>query len=152
MNLGIMTFKRVQDAVRGLMKQFQQREEPLVLAITNRYPTRIALYAAAFQGNWRVHFMKSLREAAEASQGQRPIGVFYDQSCADPAWGWYCSSLSGEGIPFVFLADKSDDEIFLNVMAAGGYLACSDPLTSEEIVKAMDLAGEFAGLVNVPVV
>ena len=152
MNLGINTFSRIRQAFWGLMKHFEPTEEAPVFAVTNRYPTRIALYAAAFQGNWRVHFMKSLRETAETARGQRPIAVFYDQYCADPAWGRYCSSLSGEGIPFVFLADKSDDEIFLNVMAAGGYLACSDPLTSEEIVKAMDLAGEFAGLVNVPVV
>ena len=66
--------------------------------------------------------MKSLREASETAQGRTLMAVFYDQSCADPAWSQYVHRL-GEGIPFVFLADKSDDAIFLSVMAAGGYLA-----------------------------
>jgi hypothetical protein len=151
MSLGNMTSKRIREAFQGLIKQFQHRNEPLVFAVTNRYPTRVALYAAAFQGGWRVQFLKSLRQAAEMAREERPKAVFYDHASGDPAWDRYCSSLSGEGVPFVFLANRNDDQTFLSVLAAGGYHASGDPLRSEEIVKAVDFAGEVAALGHVPV-
>ncbi len=126
-------------------------EEQLVFAVTRCYPTRLALYAAAFQGGWRVHFTKSIREAAEESRTSMPIAVFYDAAAGDPGWKRCCLSLSREGVPFVFLARNSDDEAFLAVLAAGGYPVSGDPLTSEEIVKAVDFAGELATLSRVPV-
>lgn len=152
MGLGNMTWQRIREAVQGLVKQFEHRDEQLVFAITNRYPAKVALYAAAFEGGWRVQFLKSLSEAAETAYQERPKAVFYDHAANDPAWDRYCSSLSNEGIPFVFLANRNDDQNFLKVLTAGGYHACGDPLTSEEIVKAVDFAGEVAALGSVAVV
>ena len=126
-------------------------EDPVVFAVTNRYPIRLVLYAAAFQGGWKVQFMKSLSEVKAATPVERPKAVFYDHAAGDPAWDRYCSSLSREGIPFILLAHKSVDETFLIALAAGGYHAWGDPLTSEEIVKAVNFAGEVAGLAHVPV-
>jgi hypothetical protein len=51
----------------------------------------------------------------------------------------------------VSLAHKSDDETFFVVLAAGGYQARGEPLTSEEIVKVVDFAEEVAGMARVPV-
>ena len=167
MNLGTAARKRVQEVVRAFIKHvaFTKRvqensqagshisdQETEVFAVTNCYPTRIVLYAAAFQGGWKVHFMKSLREALDATHSRRPKAVFYDHHAGDPAWDEYCSSFSREGVPFVLLAHKNDDETFLVVLAAGGYQAWGDPLTSEDIVKAVEFAGEVAELARVPVV
>ena len=153
MNLGMKTHKWIEQAVRALMRYIQQNsrthsspEEPVVFAVTNCYPTRLMLYAAAFQGGWKVHFMKSLREAAETTRVQRPKAVFYDHTVGDPAWDRYCAALSLECVPFVLLAHKKVDETFLVVLAAGGYQAWGDPLTSEEVVKAVDFGVEMAGL------
>jgi hypothetical protein len=126
-------------------------EEPLVFAVTHCYPTRLALYAAAFQGGWKVIFRKSIREAAEAAQSCRAKAVFYDPVVGDTGWRCYCSLLSREGVPFVFMAHPRDDDAFLAVLAAGGYQVSGDPLTSEEIVKAVDFAEEVAALARVPV-
>jgi hypothetical protein len=161
MNLGTMARERINQAARALMNYLRLNsragsggsgQEPEVFAVTNCYPTRILLYAAAFQGGWKVHFMKSLRDALEATHSRRPKAVFYDHKAGDPAWDQYCSSFSCEGIPFVLLANKSDDATFLVVLATGGYQAWGDSLTSEEIVKAVDFAGEVAGLARVPVI
>jgi len=160
MNLGTTARERIKEATRALMKHFQQSPcagshnpngEQEVFAITNCYPTRIVLHAAAFQGGWKVHFMKSLHDALEAAPSRRPKAVFYDHHAGDPAWVQYCSSFSREGVPFVLLAYKSSDETFLVVLAAGGYQAWGDPLTSEEVVKAVAFAGEVAELSRVPV-
>jgi hypothetical protein len=51
----------------------------------------------------------------DIASAQRPKAVFYDHSAGDPVWRQYCSFLSREGIPFVSLAHKSDDEIFLEM-------------------------------------
>lgn len=156
MNLGTRTRRQIQQAARALRKFLQHNdhnnEEPRVFAVTHCYPTRLVLYAAAFQGGWKVHFMKSLRTAVEAASVDRPLAVFYDHDEDDGAWQKFCSSLSRDGVPFVFLARQSDDEDFLAVIAAGGYPVPGDPLTSEEIVKAVDFAGEVAALAHVSVV
>jgi hypothetical protein len=153
MNFATKARKRIQQALRALISYSRKNsgKEPVVFAVTKCYPTRIALYAAAFQGGWKVHFMKSLQGAVTAAGSQRPKAVFYDHAIDDPAWDQYCSSLSRDGIPFVLLAHRNPDETFLVVLAAGGYQAWGDPLTSEEIVKAVDFAGEVAGLARVPV-
>jgi hypothetical protein len=160
MNLGMKTHKWIQQVFRALMRYIQQNSrpdsgasdrEPVVFAVTNRYPTRLVLYAAAFQGGWKVHFMKSLRQVVAATRTEKPKAVFYDHAAGDPAWDYYCATLSREGVPFVLLANKNIDETFLVVLAAGGYQAWGDPLTSEEIVQAVEFAGEVATLARVPV-
>jgi hypothetical protein len=160
MNLATVARKQVEQAGRALVNWFQRKchggprdlsEGPEVFAVTNCYPTRIVLYAAAFQGGWKLHFMKSLREALEATHSRRPKAVFYDHHVGDPVWDQYCTSFSHMGVPFVLLAHKTDDETFLVVLAAGGYQAWGDPLTSEEVVKAVDFASDMAGLAPVPV-
>ena len=155
------TRKWIQQTLRALMTctrrsappdpHDRRHDEPLVFAVTRRYPTRLVLYAAAFQGGWRVHFMKSLREVVKATGTRKPKAVFYDHAAGDPAWDQSCSTLSREGIPFVLLANKKVDETFLVVLASGGYQAWGDPLTSEEIVRAVEFAGEMLALSRVPV-
>jgi hypothetical protein len=153
MNLGSKARTWVQQAVRALLSCTRQNsgKDPVVFAVTKCYPTRLVLYAAAFQGGWKVHFMKSLQEAVTATRSQRPKAVFYDHAVGDPAWDQYCSSLSHAGVPFILLAHKNLDETFLVVLAAGGYQASGDPLTSEEIVKAVDFSSEVARLAHAPV-
>ena len=158
MNIGMMVRRRIREAARALLKHAHERfgsgspnEWPVVFAVSNCYPTRIVLYAAAFQGGWNVQFMKSLREALEASYSRMPKAVFYDHRAGDPVWHEYCSSFAREGVPFVFLGHKSDDETFMVVLASGGYQAWGDPLSSEEIVKAVDFAVEVAGPTRAPV-
>jgi hypothetical protein len=112
----------------------------------------VVLYAAAFHGGWKLHLMKSLGKVLEAAASRRPKAVVYDHRAADPAWHECCSALSREGVPFVSLAPSSDDETFLTVVAAGGYQAHDDPLTSEGVVDAVDFAEEIARLAHVPVV
>lgn len=118
----------------------------MVFAVTRCYPTRLALYAAAFQGGWRVNFRKSIREAAETARSSGAKAVFYDPRAGDPGWKRYCSVLSRQGVPFVYLARCPDDDAFLAVLSAGGYQVSGNPLTSEVIVKAVDFAGEMASL------
>jgi DNA-binding response OmpR family regulator len=160
MNLVMTARKRVKQIARAVIRHFQlddhadsrrTGEEPLVLAMTHCHPTRVMLYAAAFQGGWKVHFVKSLREALETAHRQKPQAVFYDHAIGDRDWDHYCSALSRERIPFVLLAHKADDETFLLVLATGGYQTWGDPLTSEEIVKAVEFAKEVVGLARVPV-
>ena len=157
MTLGTMLQKRIRQATRAVLNSIHQishsrpekDEEPEVLAVSNCYPTRIVLYAAAFQGGWKVRFMKSLGEAHEASLFRRPKAMFYDRTAADPRWHQYCSSFAREGIPFVLLAHRNDDETFLDVLGSGGYPACGNPLTSETVVNAVILALEMASLTPV---
>ena len=160
MNLGTTAGNIIRRAAQSVMRHVQQEvpgglrhtdAEPLVFAVANCYPTRIVLYAAAFQGGWRVEFMKSLRAAVEAARSRRPKAVFYDHGGEEPHWDNYCSALSRQGIPFILLAHKNVDETFLVVLAAGGYQAWGDPLTSEDVVKAVEFAGELSGLAHVPV-
>jgi hypothetical protein len=140
--------------VRTLVNYFRANpdREAEVFAVTNCYPTRIVLYAAAFQGGWKVRFMKSLQEALEATHLKKPKAIFYDHDAGDPAWDRYSSSFSREGVPFVLLAHKNDDETFMVVLATGGYQVWGDPLTSEHMVKAVDFAGEVSNLAKIPVV
>ena len=117
---------------------------PLVFAVSNCYPTRIVLYAAAFQGGWKVEFFRSLRELLEAARTRTPKAVFYDHTGDRREWDGYCSKLSSMGIPFIVLGHKNCDETFLVLLTHGGYYACGDPLCSEEIVKAVSLAEDVA--------
>jgi hypothetical protein len=152
MNLGIKTLKWIQQIFRASLNSFRSPDDAsVVFAVTNRYPTRLILYAAAFEGGWKVHFVNSLQRAVSTVRQVRPKAVFYDHAVGDPAWDRYCTSLSRDGVPFVLLANKHADETFLVVLAAGGYQAWGDPLTSEEVVKAVKFAGEVAGLAHVPV-
>jgi hypothetical protein len=157
-NLGTKARKTIDQAARALLKPFQRRsgcgsrsEEPLVFAVTHCYPMRVVLYAAAFQGGWNLHFMNSLREVVDAASTQRPKAVLYDPAAGDPSWRQYCSSLFRDRIPFVCLAHKRDDDAFLSVLAAGGFQACGEPLTSEEILSVVDFAEEVGGMAHVPV-
>lgn len=160
MNFGMSARIRIRQAVLTAARYLRRNsradseglDEPVVFAVTNCYPTRIVLYAAAFQGGWKVRFMKSLGDVLEAAYDRVPKAVFYDQDGGDPAWERYCSFFSFENVPFVLLAHTNADETFLRVVAAGGYQAWGNPLTSEEIVRAVTFAGEVAGLPRVPVV
>jgi hypothetical protein len=120
--------------------------EDLVFAVTNCHPTRIALYAAAFHGGWHIEIMRSLDEMMEAVRSRKPKAVFYEHTDDGFAWDQYCSALSRQGIPFILLAHKACDETFLVLLGAGGYHAWGNPLTSEEIVKALELVEEVRGL------
>jgi hypothetical protein len=153
--------ERVRQTVRMLMRGLGRAvhagshasvEEPLVFAVSNCHPTRVVLYAAAFQGGWRIEFMRSLRDVLQATRIRKPKAVFYDHATGpDEAWNQYCSVLASEGVPFILLAHKSCDEIFMVLLASGGYHAWGNPLSSEDIVKAVDLAEEVAGLSHAPV-
>jgi hypothetical protein len=156
-NLRTKARRRIEQAARTFVKTFRRQlrrgsrsEEPLVFAVTHCYPMRVVLYAAAFQGGWNLQFLKSLGEALHAVSARRPRAVFYDHAAGDPAWRQYCSSLFREGIPFIALAHNSDDETFLSVLAAGGYPAFGEPLTSEGILNAVDFAEELAGRARLP--
>lgn len=159
MGFGANFGKRIQSKARALWIRIHKnssasaraRREPLVFAVTRCYPTRLKLYAAAFQGGWKVDFRNSIRDAAEAAQVARPRAVFYDPTAGDPGWKRYCTSLSREGVPFVLVSHSWDDDAFLAVVAAGGYQVGGDPLTSEKIVKTLDLAGEVSALRRAPV-
>ncbi len=118
--------------------------DPVVFAVSHCHPTRIALHAAAFQGGWKVLFMPGLREVLEAAQTQKPRAVFYDHSGSGTEWGDSCSTLAAQGIPFILLGHRTSDETFLVLLARGGYNAWGDPLTSEDIVKAVSLAEEIS--------
>jgi hypothetical protein len=118
--------------------------ESLVFAVTNCYPTRIALYAAAFQGNWKIVFMKSLREVQEAVRARKPRAIFFEHSPENTDWDRHCSAFATQDIPFILLAHRNCDETFLVLLAHGGYHAWGNPLTSENIVNAVDLAEEVA--------
>jgi hypothetical protein len=158
LSLGTKARERIEQAARALVRKVQRRsnrssqsEQSLVLAVTNCHPTRVVLYAASFQSGWTVRFMKSLGEVADAASTERPKAVFYDQTAGDPDWPRYCSSLSREGVPFVSLAHKNDDDTFLMVLAAGGYQAWGEPLTSEGVMNAVGFAEEVSWLPRVPV-
>jgi hypothetical protein len=127
-------------------------EESLVIAVTNCYPTRILLYATAFQADWRMLFAKSLGEALDAARLRRPKAVLYDRATEDPAWREFCSVCSARGVPFVLLGRKEQDDSFLAVLTAGGYPAWADPLTTEEIVNAVSFAEEMSWLTRVEAV
>lgn len=118
----------------------------MVFAVSNCHPTRVAIYAAAFQGGWKVVFMRSLSEVVEAVHTRRPRAVLYDHREGGPRWDHYCSNLAGEGVPFILLAHSYCDQAFMLLLTAGGYPACGSPLTSEDIVKAVHLAEEVAVL------
>lgn len=119
--------------------------EPVVFAVCNCYPTRILLYAAAFQGGWKVEFMDSLAQVLNAVRNRRPKAVTYDHAMGTRNWDRYCSALAADRVPFILLGHKSCDETFLVLLASGGYHAFGNPLTSEEIVKAVEFAEEVAG-------
>jgi hypothetical protein len=123
-----------------------RKDEPEVIAITNCYPTRLILYTAAFQGGWKVQFLPSLRAALEGLGSRHPRAVLYDNTCGDSAWQGYCSAFSQCGIPFVLVDHKSNDETFLVALSAGAYPAWGAPLTSEGVVKAVEIAEEIIGL------
>ena len=151
MGSSMIAGKGVRQALRGWMQSLgravharplSSARETLVFAVTNCHPTRVVLYAAAFQRGWKVEFMRSLRDVREAVRSRRPIAVFYEHANDGTPWDRYCSTLAGEGIPFVLLGHKSCDETFLILLACGGYHAWGNPLTSEEIVKAVEFAGE----------
>ncbi len=151
---------RVRQAVRLLMQGIgrvvhvrsrESGEESLVFAVSNCHPTRVALYAAAFHGGWKIEFMKSLRDVVDACRSRRPRVVLYDPLVGGPPWNAGCASLAGEGVPFILLARRISDETFMNLIACGGYHASGASLNSEDILKAVDLAEEVAGLVRAPV-
>jgi hypothetical protein len=117
--------------------------ENLIYAVSNCHPTRIAVYAAAFQGNWKVTFLRDLDEVMKAVKRRRPKAVFYDHTNGGRDWDRYCSDLSQMGIPFILLAHKPNDETFLILLARGGYHAWGTPLASEQILKAVAFAEEL---------
>lgn len=115
-----------------------------VLAVTSCYPSRIVLYSAAFHGGWKVEFVKSLAAVVEAIATERPRAVFYDYSTGDLEWERYCSIVTGMGIPFVLITQKAIDATFVRALAAGAFYAAGEPLSSVEILKALDLAEEVS--------
>jgi hypothetical protein len=117
--------------------------ENVVYAVSNCHPTRIAVYAAAFQGHWSVEFKPSLEHVMEAVRIRRPRAVFYDHTNRGREWDQYCSEISRMGIPFILLAHKPHDETFMVLLSRGGYHAWGTPLASEQILKAVALAEEI---------
>ena len=149
----------LRNALRTLVNRFQQdypagprgSGEEVVYAVAKCHPVRVALYTAAFQGGWKIEFKNSLQETLEAARFRKPKAVFYDHAMGDPTWDHYGSQFRLQDIRFVLLAHKASDEVFMIVLSVGGYYASGDPLTSEDIVKAVDFAEEVAGLSHVVV-
>ena len=86
-SLGIRPLKRLEQVARSLVRQFQwhssrgsENEQPLVFAVTHLHAIRVVLYAAAFHGGWRIHFMKSLGAVLDVASTHRPKAVFYDHA------------------------------------------------------------------------
>jgi hypothetical protein len=160
MGSAMITGNRVIHAMRMWMRglgravhagSHRSGEQPVVFAVSNCYPTRIVLYAAAFQANWNLEFVSSLDKVLAASRSRRPKVVFYDHACGLAKWDQCCSALASERIPFILLARKASDETFMRLLACGGYHAWGDPLNSEDLIKALDLAEEVDVLSRAPV-
>jgi DNA-binding NtrC family response regulator len=125
-------------------------DEGTVLAITNCYPSRVALYSAAFHRGWRIEFVKSLALMQEAIGAHRPKAVVYDHTTGDAAWEQHCSRVNRLGIPFVVITNKLLDDTFLCALSAGAFYAAGEPVSSEEILKAFDLAEEVGSFIGKP--
>jgi hypothetical protein len=119
--------------------------------VTDRYPTRILLYEAAFQGGWKIEFIKSLRDVLERTRSRKPKAVFYDHDTGLAGWDQYCSALAAQGVPFILLGHKSCDDAFMVLLERGGYHAWGNPLHSEDVVKAVEFAEEVTSLSHAPV-
>ena len=117
------------------------RHEPLIFAVSKCYPTRIILYAAAFQAGWKVEFLNSLDAVLAETRTRRPRAVCYDHTNADTGWDQCCSALALLNIPFILLAHKASDETFMTLLGCGGYHAWGNPLSSEDIVQSCRTRG-----------
>jgi hypothetical protein len=153
---------RLLQAVRMVMRIFNferaasrephgDRHEALVFAVSKCYPTRIVLYAAAFQAGWKVEFLNSLDEVLAETRTRRPRAVCYDHTNDEVRWDQCCTILARRHVPFVLLARKASDETFITLLGCGGYHAWGNPLSSEDIVKAVELAEEVGSLSHAPV-
>ena len=126
------------------------KSDDVVYAVSRCHPTRVAVYAAAFQGHWKVAFFPNLGAVMAAVAKRKPRAVFYDHTNGGRDWDQYCSDLAHLGIPFILLAHKPNDETFMVLLARGGYHAWGTPLASEQILSAVEFAEEMAGMRAVP--
>src|SRR5579862_1717341 len=93
---------RVGHAVRKLMNSIHREnhrgrvDDGLVFAVTNCYPTRVVLYAAAFQGGWTVEFVRSLSDTVALTRFRRPKAVLYENTGDAKGWERHCAALADE--------------------------------------------------------
>jgi hypothetical protein len=102
--------------------------------------TRIALLIASLNEHWQLVLVSSPEEARRLLPGLAVDILVYDYGSGEGEWRKLCGACVDCGIIFQLVASAPSDDLFLQVIAAGGLGVLWKPVTSEKLISAMHLA------------
>jgi len=111
-----------------------------IVALTHSLNTQIALHGAAFHENWELSFASSPKHAVELLRSLQPAAFVYDYESGYGDWRYLCCVSTGNSVRFHLVAMSPRDDLFLSVVAAGGSSVSWKPLSSEQIISAIQCA------------
>jgi len=102
--------------------------------------TRIALVIASLREHWHLGILSSSEEARRLLPSLAVDVLVYDYDFGEGEWRKLCGACVDLGIIFQLVARSPSDDLFLEVVAAGGLGVLWKPVTSEGFISAVRLA------------
>lgn len=114
------------------------------VAISSGPHTKAALRTAALHEDWHLLLAFSSEDARELLRRLEVDILVYDYDTGGGDWRKLCSECVERGVGFQMIARDPSDDLFLEVIAAGGLGILWKPLTSEKLISAMHFARSCA--------
>ncbi|SRR5579885_3653143 len=117
---------------------------PWIVALTHSPHTKLALRVSVFREEWHYNIATSLEDALRLLDRNPVDALLYDLDFGEGDWRALCRLAIQRGIGFQLIATAPDDDLFLDILAAGGAGVLFKPVTPDQLISSIAFARTLA--------